>query len=46
VAIAIDSADIEKIYIDKTLVGKLPDFVSEGMYIFSYILFNIISKNL
>lgn len=30
VGIALDSADIEKIFVDRSLVGKFPDFISDG----------------
>ena len=32
--IASDSPDIEKIFIDKSFVGKLPDYIFDGTVIF------------
>ncbi|XP_066918840.1 WD repeat-containing and planar cell polarity effector protein fritz homolog [Clytia hemisphaerica] len=45
ITIAIDSADIEKIFIDKTLVGKLPDFISDGVIEESFMVLSFVEKS-
>lgn len=44
VLVSFNSGDIEKIWIDKSLAGKIPDPVSEGIITDSFLLFSMADK--
>lgn len=44
VLVSFNSGDIERIWIDKSLTGKIPDLVSQGVITDSFLLFSMMDK--